>query len=64
MYGKIKLKFIPDKNIPNGIVLYSKKLINESQTGITSTDIIKGQVFYKLPNGIRNKYKVYLRLKI
>lgn len=61
MYGKIKLKFIPDKDIINGLVIYSKKLITNNCKGTAKTDIIKGQQIYFLPSGIRNKYKVYVK---
>ena len=58
----LKLKFIPDKDILKGLVIYSKKLITNCVKGIAITDINRGQVKYELPVGITNKYKVYIKL--
>jgi hypothetical protein len=56
----LKLKFIPEESVVNGLVIYSKKLITPTQKGAAKTDLIKGQSVYLLP-GIRNKYKVYIK---
>lgn len=57
----LKLKFVPEKDILGGLVIYSKKLITDTIKGIVRTDIIKGQFKYTLPEGINNKYKVYIK---
>lgn len=57
----LKLHFTPVEDKRNGLVIYSKKLITKTEKGIATTDIKCGQVYYELPKGIRNNYKVYIK---
>ncbi len=59
--ARLKLKFIPDKDVAGGLVIFSKKLATETTSGIATTDLLKGQTEYTLPIGIKNKYKVYIK---